>query len=355
MYDICLLCDGFVNFHSGGNGGLDQNGHFYLKKNQTIQDVNVSSLLASEGLNVPIGVIIGKFHNLVFLVPTLTCLGDRCEALNRKLPHRYNVMDWFRVTDIWAEKVTGKTGYKVRLEKIDLAQQSWWSAKGTASPPLLNERDFETKPESQTCKDCSKTSLRVYDAGWMCLNHKCGQFWLIDGAAPVDLTFHSTFLNYRKTPNPKIVPKHELVPHYSTIICDIKAAGSTIREAWRGIVCPNCSQCITRVYWEGWKCTNCNFEVMMKMVPLALDQVIEPDIKRKTRSNLNLLRAQIDDHSLAPYIEHTYTLPRVGSITHFVANDTINSKPNGPNDMFVNLQRAKLGLKRYPLSQAMGT
>lgn len=310
--------------------------------------------MASQGLNIPIGVIIGRCHNLGLLEPVLTCLGDRSDALRRNLPHRYNVMDWFRVTDIWTEKVTGKTGYKVRLEKIDLVQQSWWSAKGSPSPPRPEERDFETKPEKDTCSKCSKPSLRVYDEGWMCLNDRCTQFWLIDGAAPTDLTFHATFLSYRNAANPKIAPVYELAPHYSNVVSEIEAEGSTIREAWRGIICPSCAQCLPRVYWEGWKCTYCNFKMTMQMVPIALDQAIKPEIRRRIRSIHDLMSPQVDYHSVAPYITHTYTLPGVGSITHFVANEAITNKPNGPNDMFRKLQSASLGLKRYPLSQTIG-
>lgn len=282
------------------------------------------------------------------------CPGDRAEGLLRKLPHRYNVMGWFRVTDIWYESVTGKKGLKVRLEKMDLTEKSWWSVKGSPNPPPLDQRDFDTKPESHKCTKCSQTSFRVYDEGWMCLNAKCARFWTIHGAAPTKFTFHSTFLSYRTRPDPEMVPQSDLVPDFSTTLNDVYSAGSTARDAWRGIVCPQCSQCVAREYWEGWKCTHCNFEHMMNMPVLTLDQAGQPNPKRRTRPIPSFMSPQFDDPSAAPYQKRIYTLPGVGWITHFVANDAINSQPGGPDEMFRNLQATRLGLKRYPLSAAVG-
>lgn len=92
----------------------------------------------------------------------------------------------------------------------------------------------------------------------------------------------------------------------------------------------------------------------MNMPILSLDQAGSPDPKRRVRPIPSFMRPQIGDQSVAPYEKRTYTLPGVGSITHFVANDAINGQPGGPNEMFRNLQAARLGLKRYPLSQAVG-
>lgn len=264
-------------------------------------------------------------------------------------------MGWFCVTDLWFEDLTGKNGIKVRLEKMDLTEKSWWSVKGSPDPLPLDQRDFVTRPESHQCTTCSKKSFRVYEEGWMCLNPKCSLFWTVNGAPPTDLTFHSTFLNYRTRPDPATVPQSDLAPNFFTTLKDVYSAGSTAREAWRGIVCPKCSQCVSREYWDGWKCTECDFEYMMNMPTLTLDQAGSPDPKRRVRPIPSLMSPQIDDQSVAPYQKRTYILPGVGSVTHFVANDTINRQPGGPNDMFRNLQTTRLGLKRYPLTQTIGT
>ena len=51
------------------------------------------------------------------------------------------------------------------------------------------------------------------------------------------------------------------------------------------------------------------------------------------------------------YRIHTYTLPNIGTITHFMANDHINKRKDGPDDMFVALQKVDIGMKRKELDQ----
>ncbi|KAI9814327.1 MAG: hypothetical protein M1832_005907 [Thelocarpon impressellum] len=52
------------------------------------------------------------------------------------------------------------------------------------------------------------------------------------------------------------------------------------------------------------------------------------------------------------YRIHTFTIPGCGTITHFMANQTVNKRAGGPDDMFVSLQKAPLGLKRFALTNA---
>lgn len=56
--------------------------------------------------------------------PLIILTGDRNVLLGRKLPHRYNVLAYFRVADVWFEKIGTKSGAKVRFEKLDLANKS---------------------------------------------------------------------------------------------------------------------------------------------------------------------------------------------------------------------------------------
>jgi hypothetical protein len=59
--------------------------------------------------------------------PVMIIAGQGNKLSPSKLPHYYNVLDWFHVTDVWTEKLNGKTRWMVRLEKIYLNEQSWWS------------------------------------------------------------------------------------------------------------------------------------------------------------------------------------------------------------------------------------
>ncbi|KAA8647704.1 uncharacterized protein ATNIH1004_006401 [Aspergillus tanneri] len=70
-------------------------------------------------------------------VPVGLIIGDRNTILGRKLPHRYNVMAYFRITDIWYEKVGDKAGAKLRFEKLDLSSQSCFINYRTPPDPEM--------------------------------------------------------------------------------------------------------------------------------------------------------------------------------------------------------------------------
>lgn len=280
-------------------------------------------------------------------------------------------MAYFRVTDIWFERIGGKAGGKVRFEKIDLENKSWWAEKDSLPPSPIEQR-VEIKPEKVQCLECSQSSTRIYNEVWMCLQPSCRSFWTIDGSTPPTcLTFHPDFLNHRAAPDPSLQPHYSLVPNLLATINEHEGDASLSRIAWRGIVCPQCSKCISRRFWRGWRCTDdaitgsgqhcnaCSFEKTVKIKPVSLRSVIDEfelsPIKRTVFFDPKFMTPEIDDSSLHPYRKLTYRLPGVGSVTHFVSNMAINSRANGPNDLFQQLQASDLGLRRYPLQQSVGT
>lgn len=274
-------------------------------------------------------------------------------------------MDYFLISDIWFERVGEKKGAKVRFEKLNLNQKSWWAIKGAPAPVPYDMRDNNhVQPQVAMCFDCGLTSTQIYNEGWMCLSPGCRKFWKIDGAAPVALTFHPNFLNHRMTPSEHIKQHYSLVPD---LLSSLKE--STLRISWRGIVCPWCSKCISRKFWQGWKCTDdgiasdqsvnpCLYQKMIPMDVLSLRSVVDEfelsPIKRALYFDPKYIIPEIDDITLYPYRKLTYNIPRVGSITHLVSNRAINSRVNGPDDLFDQLQQAGLGLRRYPLQQSVG-
>lgn len=94
------------------------------------------------------------------------------------------------------------------------------------------------------------------------------------------------------------------------------------------------------------------------MRPISLRSVIEDlelsPIKRVLHFDPKFAIPEIDDASLYPYRKLTYHIPGVGYIFHFVSNKAINSRLNGPDDLFGQMQATDLGLRRYPLQQSVG-
>ncbi|KAG2415898.1 hypothetical protein HFD88_007090 [Aspergillus terreus] len=337
----------------GGGCTKDAAGNLVPLRDQDSDNSIVNSVIKSKELKVPVGLIIGNRNTL----------------LGRKLPHRYNVMAYFRITDIWFEKIGQKVGGKVRFEKLDLSSKSWWAATGSPSP-IPHQKRRCTAPEKNVCRDCGFESPRIYNEAWMCLEPSCKSFWTIDGSAPLtDLTFHQKFLDYRTPFDPEMQPHHSLIPDLlSTMDEDDPTLGS-LRIAWKGIVCPRCQKCISRRFWRGWKCSDdlrgrevhkgkpCSYEKFLKMRPISLRSVIEDlelsPIKRVLHFDPKFAIPDIDDASLYPYRKLTYHIPGVGYIVHFVSNKAINSRLNGPDDLFGQMQATDLGLRRYPLQQSV--
>lgn len=295
---------------------------------------------------------------------THTSLGDRNTGCKTKVPHRYNVMDFFRITDIWFEQVGKKAGGKIRLEKLDLGTMSWWSAKDSVPPVPLDQRVF-TSAEYPVCDECGDRSPRVYEESWMCLHKTCSRFWTIGGSpAPAELTFHLPFLQQRTAPIYNACPPFSLVPDLlSTIPTDDRDCGAA-RAAWKGIVCPRCKRCISRKFWRGWECetANCGFVHKRPMHAVSLRSVVaefelgvvghRPPYIPNGNGNGSEIIPNIT--YMKNYRKDTFTIERVGSITHYAANNVVNSRPGGPNDLFEELQLADLGLQRYPLQQSVG-
>ncbi|KAJ5124416.1 uncharacterized protein N7515_008241 [Penicillium bovifimosum] len=334
----------------GGCCTKDPEGNLILQRNQEADSMLARSIIASR-------------------TQSYLTKGSKHKILNRALPHRYNIMSWFRVTNVWFERIGTNHGAKVRFEKLNLAEKSWWAAKGSAPPMPLELRDFDTKPETLKCESCSKESIRMYEDGWMCLQPECDRFWKTgDVPSPPGLTFNPAFLSFRSRPDPKSGPKCSLVPDLLSTLNEDATDLSTSRVAWKGIVCPECHKCVRRTLWRGWKCSDdstgtetsgnvCSFERLMTMNPISrqllLDDSERPSIKREMVFNTKFMIPEIDDVSFSPYRRLTYKLDGVGFITHFVANEEINSRPNGPDDLFIDLQREDLGLKHFPLSSSL--
>jgi hypothetical protein len=96
---------------------------------------------------------------------------------------------------------------------------------------------------------------------------------------------------------------------------------------------------------------------MMNMRPVSLRSVISDfeigTTKRAIFVDPNLL-VQPTREDYGRYEKLTYKLEDIGTVTHFVANRKALEQPNGPNDLFRQLQLVDLGLRRYPLQQSVG-
>ncbi|TAQ86624.1 hypothetical protein B7494_g5055 [Chlorociboria aeruginascens] len=295
---------------------------------------------------LPIGVIVGK----------------RNRISPSKMPHYYNVLDWFHVTDVWCEKSEGYRVWMVRLEKINLAERSWWSAKDTLQPAESHQSapdgEVMSSPTPQLCTQCFHYSKEIYNFGWTCMEPSCPEYFSFEGRGYNDslLDYSEHFIKGRtlyqgRNPgplNPPLPTDQDLVTrgHYG-----VEA------EYKRGIVCPKCKCASRRRDWSEWKCENenCDFTYKINQRPVPIDMVVAESLRLSKHAQLDTMDDGIrfSQTHMGLYNVYEYNIPGVnneiiGFVRHFKANGIINQQPDGPNDLFEQMQERDFGLRRNP-------
>ncbi|KAH8816837.1 hypothetical protein F5884DRAFT_236441 [Xylogone sp. PMI_703] len=345
-----FLCDKEVGFRDkftdevmicrvGGGRAPDGNGAMVQARDQNVSSVALA-LQRTMDLRLPVAIIVGGRNPL-------------CPVL---LPHYYCVLDWFHVTDVWCEIMNRFKVWMVRFEKVDLSKRSWWSPSSELLSPTA-VRGFDNIRSFASCKTCHHESKLIYNIGWTCQNNQCVRFFDFAKAYdPLKLDYTAEFLNERTrflgegpgSLSPPLLVDADLI--------SMEAFGIE-KECKRGIVCPLCGCCSRRIEWDHWFCENssCNFTHRIRQLPIPISEVVRrcPDsdeIQLKDTMNGGV---RVGQSIRGLYDVYEYIIPGVGGeaigfVRHFKANGIINQQPDGPNDLFVAMQRDNFGLKRNP-------
>ncbi|KAF2224207.1 hypothetical protein BDZ85DRAFT_260574 [Elsinoe ampelina] len=119
----------------------------------------------------------------------------------------------------------------------------------------------------------------------------------------------------------------------------------------RGMCCPQCGKCTSRSRWAGWFC-ECGFSHTPPHAVIPAPRLRDP---WHPVSNLYAQCHDWADSCLETSVQFshnyrivTYKIPDLEgcSISHLIANKTINEEPHGPDDMFHALQELDCGLER---------
>lgn len=289
------------------------------------------------------------------------CKGSANQDCPITIPHRYSVMDWFKVTDVWAEKFNDKVCYKFRFEKIELEKKSWWAPKDSPLPP--STRIFDAQAPLAGCLGCRSISKEIYQDGWMCLNEKCLAFFTLNGRTPANPPYSVEFLNERSQ-WPESIKLGSLKPE--PLLIDPGSANLNYsRASWKGMVCPQCGRCNSRVHWARWECQtkSCGFSHDIQLTPLSHMSVLPSHgfqgtghaVPQDRHAHPIILH---EPAFLGDWRIHTFEVmagTQSGTVvTHFHANALVNQISGGANDMFRALQEADLGLQRFPLKSSPG-
>jgi hypothetical protein len=197
----------------------------------------------------------------------LLIVGDNCPTMPVEVPHPYNVLDHFKPTHTWCEKVDGT---KIRRFRFELPEKydkngnlipAWWTPRDSSNqfyPSPAPKLGCFGPPDLHTCTACDEISPQVYLNGWMCLNGDCLKFWKVHGLTEpkeAHLIYDPRFVA-QKTSWANEDPPEPLIP--GPFLPDpgetIASEDPNSRRCWKGMVCPNCHGCIIRKHWNAWHC-----------------------------------------------------------------------------------------------------
>ena len=265
-------------------------------------------------------------------------------------------MDYFQVTNVWAEQSNGKVIFKLRFEKIHLGEKSWWAVNG--SPPPPQELDFGTKAAQLYCNNCNQPSTQVFQQGWMCLNEECHEFWSMNVVrAPKQLAYNAAFLQERTQWPKALTMPYPLKPEPLAPDTGDDAGYAVSRVCWKCMACPKCGRCNSRVHWDSWRCETgaCGFIHSVKQSILSPRAVLgDHEIEYTGHAMLKdtcLSSVTLREHELiGDWRVNTFDLLPGNLVAHFCSNSIINKRPSGPDQLFRDVQSTEINLQRYALT-----
>ena len=286
--------------------------------------------------------------------------------LNSLLPHTFNVLDWFHITDIWCEKQTAWdptkliSFWKIRLEKIDLDSPGWWTPKNY----WKNFQPGDVQPRLESCAECEQESQQIFRQIWTCLNKQCKDFFRFPPHTNIsELEYADSFVNKRARFDGQLT--EPLVPQQLQAVPTGKCG--TEKELRVGLICPQCRCCSRRFCWTRWQCENkfCSYVMEFPLMQYPIDEVLgeektftEKHRKLPTRASPMLCLDLIQKHegTLGGYQYQQYFLPGLGdnnrflgAVTVFRADCSIRENTEGPNDLWKAIQDEDHDLQRLPV------
>ncbi|KAL8926184.1 MAG: hypothetical protein Q9208_003087 [Pyrenodesmia sp. 3 TL-2023] len=270
-------------------------------------------------------------------------------------------MGHFKPVLLWWEESNGCVVAKLRMELLNPDGNSWWvpvgESAGSATP------NYTKKARRQMCRTCNETHPHIFKQGFICVNKTCKAFWTLNGAKLTDgdtLDYNPAFIAERTMWDAEIRAPFSLVPKVLPLNEENDHVYSTMRAAYKGIVCPQCHGCIQRKRMDGYFCETpgCGYS-RPQLLPTLNIRAIEQ------AHGAQFAGHAIPCHSIAdpikrrqtsfegPWRVETFDAVEGSTVKQFHSNETINSQPGGPNEMLAQMFQAGLELERRPMKQSV--
>jgi 2OG-Fe(II) oxygenase superfamily len=283
-------------------------------------------------------------------------LGDKYQLATCRLDRMYSVLGWFKVTDIWPEKLDGKKIIRYRFEKLNRHEQSWWAPRNGKK---TIELDSLSLPNTKTCVYCKEKSQEIFKSGWMCLNENCTRFWRYStGRVPKGkLQYRQEFLQkytkwkYEAEPEP-------IRPLRPKMLSNL----AMFKRFTKGIVCDNCNACIVRTFMSGeaWKCETpgCDFKLFIEPTVIPISALLDNHHPVSNNSlPWNRDRVLSQHIKVSEYFDGGYRMLRYDfeGADSFVIHLTGNQNPRDIADRYfegIQETASTLPLERRPLEHS---
>ncbi|TKA25292.1 hypothetical protein B0A50_06196 [Salinomyces thailandicus] len=322
------------------SGGMESDGSegMVQARDQSMNEAQVQAMLNDVQLQNPVIVICGNNNS----------------SSVTKMPHKYNVLGWYKPIAVWAEKIRrGKRTFRTiryRLERLKDGEPAWHAPAQpvqhdtSAAGPLLRAK----------CGKCNQEHPHIYLESWLCLNPSCDDFWKLPNGQEMPagaLTFSPAYLLHRTAWAVEEEPYDVRRP--------LPEVGKTLGDSLsyintRGVCCPECGRCNPRYRFDGWVCDNkhCRWEGLkvnhQPVVPASLHTPYDTyGDGPALGGNKHEVPASVSVSYSHGYKVYTYTFDGIkGSLVHLVANNRINREPDGADAMFAAIQTEDMGLER---------
>lgn len=353
----------------GGDGGWGQ-----LGPTATIFRAPGKSLAGADGVKVQVTshswdeaavksiVNAWTSYHVVFLFIAAGQGGKTNSLLDAELPHPICSLGAFWITDVWPTMLDGKLSIWCKAQKVHVHRPSWWAPDAPASAFHHANTDGVALSQSATvvesiCSVCGEASPRRYEQMWLCLNDKCGSFFMDEDGNSVDLRsldHSSAFLNHCRSYPQDLSTVPPLVPPLPEINAEADPMWWMHGTATRGVVCRRCGQCLARKWFKGWMCDDCGWEFIPTMQPISIEQLLKNTLgDNHTEPKSTLPRT---DRSIGGWGVVSFSLGGNETINLYRSNSTINSALGGSNDLFLQLQEdLKPDLKRFAMHNRAST
>ena len=304
-------------------------------------------------------------NNMASRIPVVVICGNKNSLSPSKMPHRYCVLGFFKVTDIVHNKgrVASQDFIQYRFEKLNPDKAGWWSPSDLE--PVLPLGGLP-QPERHTCSMCQATHEQVYSM-WLCLTPSCQSYWkLMDGTDPVHVdtqSFNPAWLKKLTlwTPEEEAEDPFEITPAAAETKEQLDRAYP--HESSEGFCCPRCGMCNSRYKFRSYKCDNvdCDFEHYSARKPTSAAA-----LRDRSKPVGNGVPLSYD--TMEPYMKHWhenklnhrvnyFEIPGLDKnvIVHMIANKRALEEEHGPDEMFTAMQEEDIDLERRMMVTGKGS